>query len=424
MTKATSLAAALLTLPFAAAAQGTAGSGASTCNPDYACTGSVCTVTLKFIKDEACTVRIDDGFVRKKKAHRITEATDLRINVQHANHLRYALKVDTKEVVVESYVHLERLWSQVLGLGAPTQLRAEGLVTDDESRFVEAVVKWRADLAAADAGVTAVIDQYPNLVLTGAEAVKIGQRADEALAEIQRLAERQATAARTIHRSENFAVYDGTATVHAAVVARLRSFVTQARLSQHGFVRRIEFGPAGRIVTATVSASERGSSALAKETLSVEFLVHSKLPVTFHAGYSVRKAEEFSFRSVAVDGVGDLFSRINAAKETGGLTAYMSLRTPWCGREHAAYKYSACPQLTLGTDFADVGKRLHVGVSFQFKRAFLTLGVVNLELTEGRDRVSDVLGAVGAVTRSEDLFASLSQARKWRFAGGLSFAPF
>ena len=80
------------------------------------CAGNACQLVLPIIGAPGCKLRIDDPWLRKVGQGRITEETSLRILVKDVNFLKYGLKFEQKEKVVESYVTLEKLWQQALSL--------------------------------------------------------------------------------------------------------------------------------------------------------------------------------------------------------------------------------------------------------------------------------------------------------------------
>ncbi len=431
----TSLFALVLGLSGSTAAAGPAGAAAPaaklpTCQQTYACASGTCRLEVEFPAADKCTVRIDDAFVRATsgKGTRITEETVFRIRVLHTNLLRYKLTFDTKETVIESYVALEKLWKQVLGLGtlglsAPTALVAPGSERDREETFVRAINAWRDLIDAKNTEVSTFLAGMTTLVLDAPANAKIRTEQAAVPAREKALEAARVAARAAMWRSENFAIYDATFETHQATLDRLDSFVELADQCLNGLDKKISFGKAGRVVAVTITPTDRNTGKDSTQIVGVEFLVHSTLPVTFHAGYSIRAIDELKFQPVAsalaTAGGADLFTKVQDSKTNSTFTAFMSYRL--CG---ASGTNRACPQATIGTDFKDVGERLYGGASWVVGRTFLTVGLVNGETTEGQGAFSEVFTGIGQLTGSRELFTAIATKRKWGGFVGISFAPF
>ena len=414
--------------------------------PVYDCTDDACVMTVQFVTDATCRYRIDDRFIAatnwpvgkgrrdrspRETARRITEKTSLRVKVTHANHLKFAVKLDTVETVLDSYVYLERLWKQAVGLRAPGSVDptvgvAPQRSLHQEQRFIDAVKAWRGALRDVDARVTERLARYRAFVLTPADLLQLPGDITATNADLELVAGLRERVTTEIWRSENYAVFDGTNAVHRDVQGRLDSFVTLAGYSVNGVTRPVKFGAAGRIVTTTISGTDRASGAGATELIVIEFLVHSTLPLTFHAGAVYRSGEEPRFEPAATAAAGsgsvDLFKKLNSAKPPADLTAFMSY--DFSSRERVGTYWRAIPSLTLGTGLTDVGERLYLGASWRFGRAILTAGAVSLDVSEAEPVAKDVLGAVGQLTGAQELFSQVATRRRFRPFVGVSFAPF
>lgn len=413
-------------------AEPTAAAAAKTpaCKQRYACAGGVCRLQVEFPAADKCAVRIDDAFVRATNgaATRITEETAFRIRVLHANLLRYKLTFDTKETVIESYVALEKLWKQVLGLGrlgmaATPGARAALAEPDKEQAFVDAINAWRDQIDEKNGALSTFLGKFTSLVLDAAADATIKTERGNVPNNVKALEDARLKARQAMWRSENFPIYDATVASHQATLDRFDSFMELSDQSLNGFDKKITFGDAGRVVAVTITATDRNTGKESTQVVGVEFFVHSTLPVTFHAGYSVRGLEEFKFQPVSsalvTAGGAELFSKVQDTKANSTFTAFMSYRL--C---NPATMSRGCPHLTIGTDFKDVGERLYGGVSWPVGRAFLTVGVVNGETTEGTGTVTEVLSLAGQITKSRELFTAIATKRKWGGFLGISFAPF
>jgi hypothetical protein len=393
--------------------------------PTFTCSNGLCRLDVSFPASEKCSVRIDDAFVRAHAgSSRITEKTTFRIRVVNVNLLQYAVAFETKETVIESYVFLEKLWKQIIGLGGRVGTIASATEAErvQNDTFVKAVDDWRTLLehAAKDVGTTT--DNFPDLILTETKKDEIAKEAKRLKTWVDKAVGLQENAKRAISRVEHFALYDETLKTHQAVLDKLDAFEALSKQIAIGFEKRITFGDAGRVVAVTITATQKSTSKEQTQIIGVEFLVHSTLPVTFHAGYTVRALKELSFESVGsaiqTAGGADLFAKVQDSEANGTFTAFMSYRL--CDISRA----NRCPHLTIGTDFKNVGDRLYGGVSWPLGRAFITAGVVSGETKEGEGPVNDVLTAAGQVLDSRELFTAITTKRKWGGFFGLSFAPF
>jgi hypothetical protein len=394
-------------------------------SPVLKCSNGACRLEVAFpATPDTCTVRIDDAFISKQPdSTRITEKTTFRIQPARVNLLRYAVAFETKETVIDSYVFLEKLWKQVLGLGQfPTPETAAAAGVSPEQRFVNAINAWRAGLDKERAGVDGFVANSGSLTLTDPQVVAIGTEVGTLKGRRDDLNTLRDAAKAALARVEHFAIYDATLVTHQAVFDKLDGFEALGSLIVNGFDRKISFGAAGRVVAVTITATDRSSGQAQKQSIGVEFFVHSTLPVTFHAGYTIRGLKEQKFETVASSlasaGGADLFAKVQDADANSTFTAFMSYRL--CDASRAR----RCAHLTIGTDFKDVGERLYGGVSWPFGRAFITVGAVSGETKEGTGVVSDVLNAAGRATDARELFSAINTKRKWGGFIGISFAPF
>jgi hypothetical protein len=383
----------------------------------FDCSNGACELVVEIVGKPGCRLRIDDDWLKTQNRQRITEETALRLRIVGANLLKYGLKFETKEKVVDSYVDLEKLWRQALSV-APF-LRA-GVPAPET--FVEAIKAWRAELEMHDTAVSKFAAGFRDLVLRCAEREAIRAESEKVRERLADLEVARETAAKLIERSEDFAVYDKTLERHEATVARLRSFAVRGSSAADGVVERVTFGPAGRIVTVTITMTDLATGKDAGVTEVVEFFVHSTLPVTFHAGYSYSSLDSFEFERVAAAAGEDLFAQINEGKNTSGFTAFLSYRL---GRAHAAPGRREL-MVTLGTDFAEPGKRIFVGATTRVKKVLLTGGIATAAVREAgdNDKITDIIANVGEVLGTRELFTRIQTTRQWRPFVAITFAPF
>lgn len=400
-----------------ASAQGTAPGACSGREVSFDCSSGACELVIEIVGKPGCRLRIDDAWLKTQRRPRITEDTALRIRVVGANLLKYGLKFETKEKVVDSYVDLEKLWQQVLTI-APLA-RSAGL---PPANFVEAVSNWRDALKTHETEVSAFAARFKGLTLACADRDAIrseSENVNQRLADLEGFRE---VAAKMIDKPEHFAVYDTTFALHQGTIGRLRSFAVKGAAAADGVVQRITFGAAGRIVTVTMTMSDLVTGTDARVTEVVEFFVHSTLPVTFHAGYSYSALDSFEFERIAAAAGEDLFAQINEGKNTSGFTAFLSYRVGAAeappGRRETF--------LTLGTDFADPGKRIFIGATTRIKKVLISAGVATAAVREAKagDRVTDIIDAAGGVLGTRELFTRIRTTRQWQPFLALTFAPF
>lgn len=329
------------------------------------------------------------------------------------------------------YVYLETLWKQILGLGRLTSgaMAAAAAAAPDaskEQKFVDAINAWRDALNLENDptqdGLAKFISEFKTVTLTEGEQRRIADKAAGVGARLAELEQLRMKAKEAIARVEHFALYDATLATHNAVGEKFAVFSALAGQIASGFDKRITFGAAGRVVAVTITAKDKVTGQEQSQSIGVEFFVHSTLPVTFHAGYTVRAMEEVNFEevasSLATAGGAELFSKVQDSTVNGTFTAFMSYKL--CDMN----KVRRCTHLTIGTDFKAVGERLYGGVSWPFGRAFVTIGVVSGETKEGEGPVNDVLSAAGQAVGARELFTAISTKRSWGGFVGVSFAPF
>ena len=398
-------------------AQGTAPAACSGREVSFDCSKGACELVIEIVGTPGCRLRIDDAWLKTQNQPRITEETALRVRIVGANLLKYGLKFETKEKVVDSYVELEKLWRQVLTLAPSLRSRAA-----PPSEFVEAVKVWREELEKHDGEVAEFVAGFKGLTLACGERDAIKAESEKVKDRLAELELSRETAAKLIAKAEDFTVYDKTLEVHEATVGRLRSFAIRGAMAADGVTQRVTFGAAGRIVTFTVTMSDLITAKDPGVTEVVEFFVHSTLPVTFHAGYSYSTLNSFEFESVAAAAGEDLFAQINDETNTSGFTAFLSYRL---GRA-AATPGRRELFLTLGTDFKDPGKRIFIGATTRIKKVLLSGGIATAAVREANDedKVTDVITDLGDILGTRELFTTIHTTRQWRPFVAITFAPF
>ena len=398
-------------------AQGTVPAACNGRQVTFDCRNGACELVIEIVGKPGCRLRIDDAWLKTLQKPRITEGTSLAIKVVGANLLRYALKFETKEKVVESYVDLEKLWKQVLTL-VPDTLGRTGVAGD----FATAIKEWRKELLERDSQLTAFVARFKGLTLACGERDAIRAETANTKGWLEKLEELRKKAADAAADSDDFPVYDSTLAAHDAIVNRIKTFETRGAVAADGFPKRITFGDAGRIVTVSITMTDLAGGTDAGVAEVVEFFVHSSLPVTFHAGYSYTSLDSFEFEPVASLAGEDLFAQINEGKNTSGFTAFLSYRLGRADRAPGGQELF----LTLGTDFKDPGKTLFIGGTTRVKRILLSGGIATAALREAKegDRVTDIIGGIAGALGTRELFTRIQTTRQWRPFFAVTFAPF
>lgn len=397
--------------------------GAADCEPPvvtFKCPGESCTLDLTFPnaipKLQPCRVRIDDAFVSKHEARRITEDTALTVTVHGINYLRYGLKYEVSEKVIESYVFLERLWKQIFGLAAfgADRTRVAAAFTDE---FGTRLLEWRDGLDAADAALTEFIRPFDAVVLNPDEAAAIKSKRKQFGELVEGLRARMTSANNAIDPTklgEQLPVYERTLATHREVLGRFTAFEEAAGLVENGHTRRVRFGDAGRIVSVSITPVEESTGKEYGRELTVEFLVHSTLPLTFHVGYAVSSLDKIDFEAVSAAARSDLFAKIQSDGMDQDVVALMSW-SPWKNPFHVAF----------GTAFSKPGEKLYAGLGWKWNRFVVTVGGMNAATQEEESNskvVETIAGVAGSVPR--DLYASFKNRRAWEFFGAFSVSPF
>src|SRR6185503_15358005 len=108
--------------------------------------------------------------------------------------------------------------------------------------------------------------------------------------------------------------------------------------------------------------------------------VHSKFPVTFHAGYLYSSLKEVTFDQVRTIAGADLFQQVQNPQSVNTYAAFLSYQL----LKGNMGQYSTGVLATLGTDFKEPGSRLYVGGSLKLlSRVYIGAGVSSATVSEG-----------------------------------------
>jgi hypothetical protein len=376
-------------------------------------------------------VRLDPGYLTNigggTTPVRLTASTALSVRVMSFNHLHYTLHLSVEETVVESYVQLEALWKQVFGLrglvGGTRALSRDGSV-------MGRIVQWRRDLQAADGDVERFLlgadYSWPKkLAFSCADLAELAEYDVTVAHWLKRLAQDQTDALDAVVEAANggtlapdeLRLYEESRELHAAVGARLRAFAEGSRLAREGQVIALPRKKAGRFVTATFTPRARNGGAEARSG-SVEYFVHSTLPLSFHTGLSYGGLDDVEFDTVRSTAGADLYAQVKKQDSTSTLVTFLSYRL-LAARPRAVGFY-----LTLGTDLAKPGDRLYAGGTVSFGRVFVTGGGMSGTVDEARGRLDELLESAAGRLESRELYHTVVRRRDWAGFVSVSFDPF
>jgi hypothetical protein len=377
--------------------------------------GAVVTITVDWKKLRDCTVNEKGKGLGARIGRRINEDNPVNIHVTNFNFINYTVSYKVEETVVETYVMLEKLWQQLLGIplfGTPSMSRANLRAHERAvcKGFQQCGANWAFKIATVQivlgefleefAGQTHVTEGNKTTIKNHAAELKAHQKDIRDLLKV--IVDNPGNVPTTIPEVGQFETVFGK---QEKLFEKIDAYLAAADLVENGKTYPVGKKKTGTIVAVSLTPKDQ-SQADGKPTTTTEYFVHSKLPVVFHAGYSYSKLKDVEFETVRSLEQTDLFSEIRKNTETlNTMVAFLSLGRSFLVDE----KVGAF--LSIGTDFSNPGDRLYVGASAQvYKRFFFTVGKLNATVTEG---VNPVLERVGNATDSRELFTAIATRRDW-----------
>jgi hypothetical protein len=417
-----------LTAVDAAAQQAVSAADAECINKAYEVTpGAPVKVTIKYHLTEKCTT--------KRLTERVDDSMAVLVTLKNFNFVNYAVKYTVDDTVIESYVTLERLWSQIFGIASLVQRATEardarakesGRVTTCGPKpvagdFLPCVTEWFFAIekeaqavetdAAANARKIALDDDAVKAV--GETSAKHGETRKSISDKRLRVLES------TPQTPQDVEWFQEVQAQHDKVMARSTAYSSLASLTANGQLKVLPKNKPGHIITLTLAPrSVENKDADAAAPLVVEYVVQSRFPLVFHVGYGFSRLKDVEFEKVRSLSNQDLFSVVKANKNTAGMVAYLS---------YGLWKWQAAGTeqgflLTLATDFKDPGDRLLVGGSLRvWKKLFVTAGAMSGSVKEG---VNPIVETIGGQVGARELFGSVSTRRDWQPHFGISFSVF
>lgn len=355
------------------------------------------------------------------KGVRIDERDNVSIRLRHFNFVNFAAEYTVEKTVIEAYVTLNNLWSQALGLGRPLQAASVAVgPCPAGATFEQCVVDWmwasilasrRLNEATARHRSRVTLDQatIDGAVVPDSDAV---QKLRAQLIQVQ-----SDTLTRKPGSVQEIEWYNQVQASHDKLIGQIDAYLRLAELTVSGQTRNIDRQKAGTLVTVKVA----GMNALgnpAGKPVEIQYFVHSKYPVTFHAGYLYSSLKEVEFDAVRTTAGADLFQQVRDPASVNSYAAFLSYQL-WSGN---VGRHGTGILATLGTDFKDPGERLYAGGSVRFlSRFYVGGGFVSATVSEG---VNPVVEQVGTALGARELFDAVTTRRDWKPYFHVSFGVF
>ena len=370
--------------------------------------GAVVTITVDWQKLVDCTTNEKDKDLGGRIGRRVNEDNPVNIHITNFNFINYTVSYKVEETVVESYVMLEKLWQQFLGIPLFSTPPGRGTVTKGCMGFEQCRANWELKIAAAQIDLSGFLERF-------ARQTHVTSADKETIAIDAAALTKHRTEIRTMskdivdkHRPDTIpqvAEFEAVLGKQEKLFEKIDAYLAAADLVKNGKTYPVGKKKTGTIVSVSLTPRNQSQADGATAT-TIEYFVHSKLPVVFHIGYSYSTINDVEFETVRSLEQTDLFSEVRTSNETvNTMVGFISLGRSFLVDE----KIGAF--LSIGTDFSDPGDRLYVGASAQiYKRLFFTVGKLNATVTEG---VNPILERVGNATESRELFTTLSTRRDW-----------
>lgn len=405
-------------LPVALTASSAA---AQTCaTPPYSATKTGRTAVIEVDWEKLVACKGADGRI----SLRIDEDIAVDVKVTNFNFVAYTTSYQVEETVVESYVMLEKLWAQLLGLpifpGAtlkPTVARLpEALLVCGS--FDACLANWALLIATTNIELDKARQQHAQLVALN--ATQRGQVAssntalitagDNITGAMQQLLKN--------HQPQNLTHVTQFETVYGrqqTLFDKIAAYTSAAMRVQNGEVRHLGKKKAGTIVAVGITPKDH-TQAAQTPVADIDYFVHSRIPLTFHVGYAYTSLKSVTFEPVRSLSQADLFALVKENENTSTMLAMLGLGRTFVEDTFGVYA-------SIGTDFAEPGDRLYVGGSVQlFKRLFLTAGVLSATEEVGEQPVLD---RIGGTLEARELFAAIRTHRNWKSGfGAITFRVF
>jgi hypothetical protein len=380
---------------------------------DAAAIGSAFSIARNFLEGPV---------TQELKGIRIDERDRVAVKLTHFNFINFAAEYTIEKTVIEAYVTLNKLWSQALGLGLPfaaASVRDTGPCPEDAT-FEQCVVDWMWAQILTSRQLNVVTGSFKNRVALDQSIIDGNIKPDSMTMETLRaqLVQIQSdTLTRKPTSLQEIEWYTQVQTAHDRLVGQLDAYLRLAELTVSGQTKNIDKQAAGTLVTVKIVAMNALGNPAGKP-VEIQYFVHSKYPVTFHAGYLYSSLKEVKFEQVRTTAGADLFQQVHKPENVNTYAAFLSYQL-FSGNTG---RYGTGVLATLGTDFKDPAKRLYIGGSVKFlSRVFAGVGVVSSDVSEG---VNPVVEQIGSALGARDLFTAVTTRRDWKPYFHISFGVF
>ena len=372
--------------------------------------GRVVTIQIDWKNLANCVNNEKGKGLGDRLARRINEDTLVDIHVINFNFINYTISYKVEETVVESYVTLEKLWSQLLGLPFLGGIlpQADAVPTPCVG-YQKCAADWALYIATTNIKLGKFVSESADKTYIEDGGALVGQHAgelaDDRAAILAALNDIMSKPANQPSRVDEVAQFENIYAKQEKLFEKLDAYAAAAQLVANGQVRHLGKKKAGTIVAASLTPKNQ-VQADGNPSTTTEYFVHSRLPVVFHAGYSYAKVQDVKFETVRALSQTDLFSEIKSeSKAVSSMAAFLSLGRSFLDDEKLGAFFS------IGTDFSDPGDRLYLGASVQlFKRFFFTLGRASIQTEKG---VNPVVEQVGNALEARELFTAVETHRNW-----------
>ena len=431
------------------------------------------------VKNENVTIAVDWRIIMAEglwnelyNAKKISESTEVSLEVLNFNFLRYNLDHEIKEEVIESYRVLENLWSQVFtGIAGIRGVISSAKKEDIQDEFLECLMKWQNELITGENELQDYLDEFTREIkVSDDDIASVEVQIKEFKAAVKELHCLKNKTKNKIYTSKNTSlsriypfklkskdevvaeskkkILMTTDTVHSAVDAYYATILYKSQLEDHekimdkfnAFFTRAELILAGKrialgkkepgtMVTVTLTPTKaRGTldsfklvssrkrtedqkSASAPTSVIRRYFVQSDMPIVFHIGYSVSTLNNAEFEKIKTLTGNEVYNQITGEGFTQNLAAFLSYEL-W-----ASNNLAQSLAFTIGTEMASPGKKIYLGGSIQFlRRWFFTAALATGEITEG---VKEISG-----DSEMQLFHTIKNTRKWEAVFAISIRLF
>lgn len=353
---------------------------------------------------------------------RIAEGNSVSLKIVNYNFIRFEPVIAESSRALPQYGALEKLWSQVLAIDP------KGVGGDDipVPAFLEKLGEWRSGIETAEADLAAKLSEAPKTIaLTPDDKAKIATHLKEVKTEIDGLQTLRKDAYGEVlglKPQKSFSpvaeayhaqmLYSSELERHEEVIDRLEAFVARAQEAGEGRTVPLVARAGGSIVTVSITTQvvpDAGGSSdqigVAGEK-TIEYMVHSKLPVEFHTGAVYSHIQDLRFEKVERS-AGDAFLEVGGAEDSPDIAAFLSYQLASTADGESGIL------LSIGTGVSDPGDRMYLGVSAKLRRElFITAGASTEDDEEGVDLIE------------QKIFETIKSTRRWGHFVSISYSPF